>query len=861
MSKRTLQVIENRIEDGKVGYSMKLPTSPQPGEIVAIRITLASSGWEENCVDEAGRVRLLTHVLEFNSENFSELQHVVAEVRRDDEFTGPYRAYFEHSIDSGYPDSVWGASAVFPSIYIRMADDDLCPLGAALHASGVSNQVQVCQCLEGFYLTNWTDAFCGSARVCRPCVAGMICEDGEALAATMAVASDTVVRRHLQQQQQSDEFRNVKLENVRIASGSFRALAQSITVVPCPKKSGCQGSVSENEVAGDELCQVGYTGPMCQVCIVDENATYVLEGSRCVLCEMQHKSSMIGACVGVACLFLSMLGYILFHYDKKRGTHAKSEEQKAVRSCGNTKKLYQSELFGKMQTRYKIFIRLAQTISKVVVLYPATLPTSFENFYDKLGIFKIFSLDVNLLPFNCLVPTNFHHRLVVVTAVPIGIVIGVLLACAFRRIQLRLWRNVSSVDEQSNAVLAKSLHGIFLFLFSVFPLVSCTILQTFDFDRSLDDGEGYLVADYSIRESDPVHHNYTTYAAMMFCIYCIGIPGVSWYMLYEQKDFIWQLQDTELALIQIKARKEVVSRRKSHVVWEKRDPERVVEENDLEREATLRRQDVDFRVIADMCNVVEGDGDETDVNMEIDILLKRKQNLLKDPILRGLSPLYRDYNAQSWWFEILQFVATFLVASLFPTATRYISDVSIVFLGFVVCTFVLVVLCNWRPYLRHTDDGLAQLGQISLVMILSVALVSLATDDDGSDGDQKGYGDMLIILTVVSVLGPLLLVMVQLWQLAILAWRYTQKNVQHSGKVRGGDNASSGTRGSEALSTIEMTSFPEQAPVSLTNYDFSSDAGSEQQPHDIERRSDDQNDMGISLELELETAEGKPVWC
>ena len=50
--------------------------------------------------------------------------------------------------------------------------------------------------------------------------------------------------------------------------------------------------------------------------------------------------------------------------------------------------------------------------------------------------------------------------------------------------------------------------------------------------------------------------------------------------------------------------------------------------------------------------------------------VRAKLNILrKDPILTGISPLYKDYEPERWWFEIPKFVSTLIlcgVATLVP---------------------------------------------------------------------------------------------------------------------------------------------------------------------------------------------------
>jgi hypothetical protein len=131
----------------------------------------------------------------------------------------------------------------------------------------------------------------------------------------------------------------------------------------------------------------------------------------------------------------------------------------------------------------------------------------------------------------------------------------------------------------------------------VFPLltltqVSTTVFQTFQYDERLNDGTAYLVADYSIQKDDPVHQDYVIYAALMVVVYCFGIPAASWFALYSKREQIKKLQE-ELA-----PNADGVAANKSP--------------NENQR------------------------GELQDI----------------DPWLVGLSPLYKDYGSEHWWFEV-----------------------------------------------------------------------------------------------------------------------------------------------------------------------------------------------------------------
>lgn len=69
-------------------------------------------------------------------------------------------------------------------------------------------------------------------------------------------------------------------------------------------------------------------------------------------------------------------------------------------------------------------------------------------------------------------------------------------------------------------------------LFVVYATVSYTIFQTFVCD-TLDDGNSYLRADYSLTCSTGLHTAYRLYAGVMVMVYPVGIPCVFGWWLFK----------------------------------------------------------------------------------------------------------------------------------------------------------------------------------------------------------------------------------------------------------------------------------------------------------------------------------------
>ena len=99
--------------------------------------------------------------------------------------------------------------------------------------------------------------------------------------------------------------------------------------------------------------------------------------------------------------------------------------------------------------------------------------------------------------------------------------------------------------------------------------------------------------------------------------------------------------------------------------------------------------------------------------------------LRKDPILTGMSPLYKDYKPERWWFEAPKFISTLIlcgVATLVPA-----EGASQVFIALATSTAMLVLYANYQPYVSRNDDILAQVCQFSLTFTISVGLLHMAS--------------------------------------------------------------------------------------------------------------------------------------
>jgi hypothetical protein len=118
-----------------------------------------------------------------------------------------------------------------------------------------------------------------------------------------------------------------------------------------------------------------------------------------------------------------------------------------------------------------------------------------------------------------------------------------------------------------------------------------------------------------------------------------------------------------------------------------------------------------------------------------------------EPLLTGLSPLFKDYGPDYWWFEIPQwFVTVFLcgISSLLPG-----EDSTQVAVSVIVTIGMLITIANAHPYLQWSDDLVAQICQASLILVLFIGLLEM---NETADQDDWLHGPLLIFATSATLL-------------------------------------------------------------------------------------------------------------
>ena len=260
-----------------------------------------------------------------------------------------------------------------------------------------------------------------------------------------------------------------------------------------------------------------------------------------------------------------------------------------------------------------------------------------------------------------------------------------------------------------------------------------------------------MIADYRVSESDELHRHYIVHASFMAILYCAGIPIVSWFQLRPIKKLIQKLQTIDKVIAHLESEAlESKDGLGSMNTDQSVLPTEAGENNSVHRmlESTKqRRKSIAFRAVLSEATVVK------QCSSDVGSFKALKGTLFEDnPMLAGLSPLYKDHSSERWWFQMPNFIVTLCLCGL---VTLIGSDgVSQVFLSLFISGAYTLLLANIHPHANGTDNLLAQFCQGSLTFALAVNVVEQVE----TSSRDSAYGPLLIICTVVNLVTGALLV-------------------------------------------------------------------------------------------------------
>jgi hypothetical protein len=238
----------------------------------------------------------------------------------------------------------------------------------------------------------------------------------------------------------------------------------------------------------------------------------------------------------------------------------------------------------------------------------------------------------------------------------------------------------------------------------------------------------------------------------MFVLYCVGIPATSFFLLRKNKLEIQELQCCVYKL----AQKEEEDRKLRGMVETPAHLSGVQDD-------TVREVRSESDLFADVSEPLPASNTlEAEIKrlrtLEADIKRLRTEQmdfLERNPRLRGLMPLYQDYEAGYYYFEVIQFVITlFLVA---VAASLPVNSGSVAFLALMASGGMLLAFAWWKPYVDSGDDRDAFFAQMTITIALCVGLLSLSASDE--DPKDWAFGWLLVLFTTVAVSVPVVMML------------------------------------------------------------------------------------------------------
>ncbi len=199
----------------------------------------------------------------------------------------------------------------------------------------------------------------------------------------------------------------------------------------------------------------------------------------------------------------------------------------------------------------------------------------------------------------------------------------------------------------------------------------------------------------------------------MAVLYCFGIPAGSLYALNKKKLEIQRLQKISELLHDLHEGGEL---------WRSILPSDGDDYGDRRRKHSARARQT---IVAMKLFGEEKPEHITKARAE-SFLSTSLLALQEDPVLMGMSPLFKDYESNYWWFEVPKFVSTLMLCGLVTLLPA--SGASQVFVSLVVSIGMLVLFANCKPYLSKGDDLLAQFCQLSLTFAIAVGILEMASE-------------------------------------------------------------------------------------------------------------------------------------
>ena len=335
-----------------------------------------------------------------------------------------------------------------------------------------------CECIKGTYIVN------SNPLVCHPCPDNFDCPKGSTI------------------------------ETIVVKKAFWRTNASTLHAYRCKKGYNCPGGFINK--TSDDLCNVGHTGPICDVCIDG----WAKNDGKCFKCMTDNH--VIVRSYSFTILFPLIISGIIFFMIKTANPSSSTDQKEPLSGV------------------IKIFMNYAQ-IFTLASSFEINWPEIVLNLFDKTKEFS--SPRISFYSSDCTIGWGYYEKLLGYLLLPLGyiIIITIILSMysfscykknRIKRINKNKWRNINHKEKffKNNPdpiVFFKSwmYTSILIGLFLAWPTIIKQGLSIIP--CKLYGDKYYLLEDLSVECYTPQHYIYSIISCIFLVIYGFIIPFIS----------------------------------------------------------------------------------------------------------------------------------------------------------------------------------------------------------------------------------------------------------------------------------------------------------------------------------------------
>ncbi|CAM9183884.1 unnamed protein product, partial [Ectocarpus sp. 12 AP-2014] len=370
---------------------------------------------------------------------------------------------------------------------------------------------------------------CRFGRVCSRCASEC---DSELESAAEVVDADTLPTCKRAPEGSRTTRRGATLATLEVLPGFYRSSETSTDIRECFHKKACDGGS-----AVGTYCSEGYIGPYCAVCAAGYSPGY---SRTCKSCMGDSKKSALVFAAAIGALALAAVVALVSRLVSVVEVGPRQQQQ-GSKGWRRTCSAWQARV---RQTVPLTAVKIVVVVWQIVTQYSDVAGVEYPGAYqDFLSVVDVVNLDLGfILSFACVYDTNFYDRLLMATIGPV-LVLG-LLGCTY----LVARRRNRHCEEAVRDVQRRHLSVTLFVMFVIYAAVSYTIFETFVCD-TLDDGNSYLRADYSLTCDTPLHTAYRVYAGLAVLVYPVGIPCTfGWWLFKNRRELKQEERESQAEL-------------------------------------------------------------------------------------------------------------------------------------------------------------------------------------------------------------------------------------------------------------------------------------------------------------------------